>query len=610
MSATSTSPGWAAPPADPSPLLEPIREAGSVAPSTGPVLPSAPEEALAELADLAAGICGTPMAAVTVRGAATAPVAWAVSLDQEVVATGEPLVVPDALEHHRWAGDQAVTGPLHLRFLVGYPLRGEDGRVLGSLCAAGPEPSALGDRQQSMLATLARQAARLLELRRRHAVEQRWRDLFEGSPVAIGLTDERTRIVSVNAALCELAERPAEELIGTSSDDYFHPDDRVTPEQITAWLAARPDRVLRSEARILLPGGAVRWVAVHLTRVDGFGAHPWTLAHVWDINARKLAQQRLEDAQADLTAVAGIVDEILTGGDAYQTIVEAVLTLSGADSATLVIPDRYRPGLFVAASTAPELVGHHFDESERIVSVAAFAAGRAVWVPDVAHQSGPNPMETIVGCGSLYGLPIRASGEVIGAIGVGWPVPLLELGERRATALGLVADHAGVAMRQARLVDELAAMTYTDALTGLPNRRHWDQHLEHLVSLTDRSQVPLTVAMIDLDRFKDYNDQHGHPAGDQLLRAFATAAMGAVRTSDLLARWGGEEFSLSLPCCPQEVAEDVFARMVAAVPDGQTCSIGYATWDGQETAAELLRRADLALYVAKRNGRNRIVAAS
>lgn len=440
---------------------------------------------------------------------------------------------------------------------------------------------------------------------------ERWRVLFERSPVAIGLTDERTRIVSVNPALCELLGRPAEELIGTSSDDYFHPHDQMSPAHITELLAATPDGVLRGESRITTASGEQRWVLVHLTRVDGLGTQPWTLAHLEDITDRKQVQRRLLDAQADLTAVAGIVDDILTGGEAYQTIVEAIPALAGADAATLVVPDRHSADLLVAASTAADLVGRRLPVDEPVVSAAAFATGKPIWVPDVEDQGDcPQPLRSLKkGSRSLYGLPIRVGGEVIGAIGVGWSAPLPELGERRTTALDLVADHAGLAMRQANLVDELAAMTFTDALTGLPNRRHWDHHLQRLVSLPGRAHLPLTVAMIDLDHFKDYNDRHGHPAGDRLLRSFADGARRALRATDVLARWGGEEFSVALPSCPQPLADDVFRRIVAAVPDGQTCSIGCATWDGRETAAELLRRADQALYEAKRAGRNRVVAA-
>jgi diguanylate cyclase (GGDEF)-like protein/PAS domain S-box-containing protein len=573
----------------------------------------AAEGALADLAGLAARILRAPMASVTVPGAppvwvGSGPVPPPAALGEEVTAKGVPVVIPDAAADPGWADDPAVAGPPHLRRLVGLPLLPEVGPALGALCVVDTEPGPVSEHQLAMLATVARQAAGHVRRQGGRLSDPQWRALFESSPIAIGLTDETTRIVSVNSALCELLGRSADELIGTSSDDYFHPEDRVSPEQITRWLAASPDRVLRSERRILTPGGE-RWVSVHLTRISGFGAEPWTLAHLEDITDRKLAERRLLDAQTDLRAVAGIVDEILIGGDAYQTIVEAVVDLARADNASLVVPERRGPGMFVAASTLPRLVGRHLDQHDPLASVAAFNAGRPVWISDVTAQPGAARSLTLTHSRSLYGLPIRAAGEVIGALGVGWNGPLAELDERRVTALGLVADHAGVAMRQANLVNELAAMTFTDVLTGLPNRRHWDHHLEHLVSLTDRSQVPLTVAMVDLDHFKDYNDRHGHPAGDRLLQGFADTARRALRSSDVLARWGGEEFTLSLPCCPQTVAEDVLGRIIAAVPDGQTCSIGYATWDGRETAAELLRRADRALYDAKRGGRNRVVSA-
>ncbi len=113
--------------------------------------------------------------------------------------------------------------------------------------------------------------------------------------------------------------------------------------------------------------------------------------------------------------------------------------------------------------------------------------------------------------------------------------------------------------------------------------------------------------MLDLDHFKDYNDRQGHQAGDRLLKQLAGAWSNELRASDTLARYGGEEFALLLPTCSPERAIDVVGRLREATPDGQTCSAGIAAWDGTEAAAELIERADRALYEAKRAGRDRTV---
>ena len=117
------------------------------------------------------------------------------------------------------------------------------------------------------------------------------------------------------------------------------------------------------------------------------------------------------------------------------------------------------------------------------------------------------------------------------------------------------------------------------------------------------------MSILDLDRFKAYNDQHGHPAGDRLLKRFAAVLAGHLRAGDLCARYGGEEFALVMPACTLESAADAIDRMRAAMPDGQTYSAGIASWDGLETVDALLARADAALYRAKDAGRARTIAA-
>jgi diguanylate cyclase (GGDEF)-like protein len=161
-----------------------------------------------------------------------------------------------------------------------------------------------------------------------------------------------------------------------------------------------------------------------------------------------------------------------------------------------------------------------------------------------------------------------------------------------------------------RLVSRLQGLARTDPLTGIPNRRVWDEEVPNELERARRSGSPLCVAMLDLDHFKLFNDHNGHQAGDRVLKEVAAAWQGAVRTTDLLARYGGEEFGLLLPTCTLNDAIDVIKRLRVATPDEVTCSIGLASWDFRESAADLIRRADEALYDAKAGGRDRFVTAA
>lgn len=155
-----------------------------------------------------------------------------------------------------------------------------------------------------------------------------------------------------------------------------------------------------------------------------------------------------------------------------------------------------------------------------------------------------------------------------------------------------------LAQAQSRLLAEEAR---TDPLTGLANRRTLDFHLERL----DLSAGAVTIAMMDLDHFKDYNDRHGHQAGDELLSAAATRWQAELPPGALLGRYGGEEFALILPGLTTEEALPTLERLRETVPSGQTVSIGAAQVEGNDSAFATLHRADRALYEAKRSGRNR-----
>jgi diguanylate cyclase (GGDEF)-like protein len=159
----------------------------------------------------------------------------------------------------------------------------------------------------------------------------------------------------------------------------------------------------------------------------------------------------------------------------------------------------------------------------------------------------------------------------------------------------------------AALYREVGRLARTDALTGVANRRAWDDELPRELARAARSRQALCVALVDLDHFKAYNDRHGHQGGDRLLKAAAAAWQAKLRKTDLLARYGGEEFAVLLPECGLDNAMEIAERLRTAQPEG-TCSIGVAAWDGHEAAAGLVARADRALYAAKEAGRDRCLA--
>jgi diguanylate cyclase (GGDEF)-like protein/PAS domain S-box-containing protein len=166
-----------------------------------------------------------------------------------------------------------------------------------------------------------------------------------------------------------------------------------------------------------------------------------------------------------------------------------------------------------------------------------------------------------------------------------------------------------VAAEREQLLEQVEGLARHDALTGLPNRRTLDEQVPREMSRARRHGLSLSLAIVDIDHFKAYNDGHGHLAGDELLRQCARAWDGELRGSDTIVRYGGEEFLVLLPDTEAEPALEILERLRTATPGGQTCSAGIAVWDFDGDIDELILAADRALYVAKEGGRDRVVIA-
>jgi two-component system cell cycle response regulator len=182
-----------------------------------------------------------------------------------------------------------------------------------------------------------------------------------------------------------------------------------------------------------------------------------------------------------------------------------------------------------------------------------------------------------------------------------------------------VARELGGALRMASLVEESRWMATTDALTGLLNRRAFLESTRREVARAKRYNDHLSVVLLDVDHFKQINDKRGHAAGDLVLSAVGKLLNTTLRTCDIVARWGGEEFVLVLPATAleqaQEVAERVRKELAGAnIKDSNgdvipvTASFGVAAYNGGETLEQMIDRSDRAMYLAKSGGRNRVVA--
>jgi diguanylate cyclase (GGDEF)-like protein len=321
-----------------------------------------------------------------------------------------------------------------------------------------------------------------------------------------------------------------------------------------------------------------------------------------------------------------------------QRITDALAEKCGWEFVALVTIDRER-GAFVcealttAAATSVH-VGYTRPLGSGVVGEVA-ATGNAVLIDDVA--SHPNYVETLPGTRSELCVPVRHHGQICA---------VLNLESTRAAAfneqlplLSSVADQIAGAIASAQLYAQLQKVTAQleqktqaleeanahlgraietlhristeDGLTQVANRRHFDDTLAREWRRAARNGRPLSLLMLDLDHFKNFNDEHGHQAGDELLRGVAQVLRESVhRAADIVARYGGEEFVVLLPdtenAHAREIAESLRNRIEGM--GRVTASIGIATEVPARDAVpeQLVKRADEALYEAKRLGRNRV----
>jgi len=193
---------------------------------------------------------------------------------------------------------------------------------------------------------------------------------------------------------------------------------------------------------------------------------------------------------------------------------------------------------------------------------------------------------------------------------------------RLMSSMNLVAERIGITLSGISLREDLQRLSYEDALTGLKNRRYFDQLFLHETAVALRNNLPLSLMLMDIDHFKHFNDTHGHEAGDMALKAFASILKSRFRGSDIVCRYGGEEFVVILPgsdlAGAKERAEELCesARRESVVFEGNslghlTVSIGVANWpESTDAPGQLLKLADEALYRAKASGRDNVAVFS
>lgn len=334
-----------------------------------------------------------------------------------------------------------------------------------------------------------------------------------------------------------------------------------------------------------------------------------------DITARSRAQARTLDrqlrSQAELLRVS---ERILTTLDPAAVIAEIADSLAGLipiDTLGVYIhepAERTLDPMLARGIGADSLMARRVPDSGEVVS-EVLASGEARCVSRAPRHGRGEPAALILA-------PLRGRDRVIGVLHLKRLGDKARFDKREFEIVRLFAAHVSIALQNALVHRAVELRAQTDALTELRNHGTFREDLRLAVE-QDR---PFSLLMLDLDDFKAYNDRHGHEAGNQLLKRIASAISAACRQSDLVYRYGGDEFSLILPGTGASDAIEVAERVRDAVRDvkgegrrrsGIRCSVGVADFPTDaDDRAELLLAADRALYAAKRAGRDRVGTAA
>lgn len=336
------------------------------------------------------------------------------------------------------------------------------------------------------------------------------------------------------------------------------------------------------------------------------------------------ASQQRSERIAAISKLTRVISSSLDIGAVYQAFAEEVKQLIPYDRMGVVVPDDSGRGLTILqlAGDQPDIGGQRttwsnsegtgvqWVMSRRQPHVERDLAEKRLFVEDEVLLSE--------GVRSSIRLPLIARGKVIGALFLDSATPC-SYGERELEFLVPLGEQLAIAIENARLFQEINRLAVTDELTGLFNHRHFYHQLEQEFRRAQRYHRPLSLIMLDIDHFKQYNDDNGHLAGDQLLRVIAGRLKSNMRGVDILARYGGDEFSIILPETDlgqaRVQAERIRSAMERDPPSAQdpagdknlTASLGVACLTPDiHQVEELVRAADQALYRSKAAGGNHI----
>jgi len=514
-----------------------------------------------------------------------------------LLATRKSILIPDTGIHPGW---QVHDGADHVRNWMGVPLLAAD-RVIGLYAVDKAVPGFFTSEHLRFTEALAPHAAlairnaRLYEQIQRS--EERFRALVDNSNEVVSLLDrEGVTLYSSQSSAAILGE-PVEEMVGRTPFDRVHPEDQAEVRALFQTALRSPGFPLVAEFRMRHRGGAWRTVeGVLVNRLDDPSVAAAVLNYR-DVTERKRTQEKIEDLNRDLQRQVA----------EFQTLLEVIPIGIGIarDPACRRIEGNPYMARLMGLSPSQN-ISQSAPEGEAASATRLFRDGRPLASDELPMQRAAAQGAEVV----EMEMDLVRGGQKVGTI-VGYAAPLFDETGRPRGAIGASLD----ITERKRAEEQIKSLAYHDSLTGLPNRRLFQDRLSVAVAQAHRNSQHLAVLFLDLDRFKAVNDALGHAAGDRLIQDVAERLRTCLREGDTVARLGGDEFTLLLPGVSQvvdaaRVAEKVLdALRVPFLIEGRelfaTASIGISLYPEEGRDADtLVKNADAAMYRAKQQGRD------
>ncbi|WPL18232.1 putative diguanylate cyclase YdaM [Thiorhodovibrio winogradskyi] len=451
----------------------------------------------------------------------------------------------------------------------------------------------------------------------RAASETRFERLVRFAPVPLGSLDRSLKTRFYNEAFTNAFGYTAADLPDWERWwELAYPDPTYRQVLRKTWdsaMAAGDDRREPFKATVTCKGGQRRFVEIHPTEIGD--DHLAAFVDITEVAQRTACEEAMRDISRLFLAVNGTnLDAAITTAlgriGACLGAHRCYLFLMDSDGLTMTCTHEW-----CSSGTRPQIDELHGLPVDRYPWLPEIARSRqAAWVTqDDINRLSPEEQRIIADgdIQSMLAVPLFETEQMRGILGLDDVHAQRRWNDFEQGLLRLVADIISTALERDRLQRALHDLAYRDALTGLPNRRAFDERLAIEIARGQRYRQVFALLLFDIDHFKLINDNHGHVVGDQILHRFGEIILKRLRLADTLARWGGEEFTLLLPgtaaAGARRLAEQLRESVAAATfprVERLTVSIGVTEFLPDDDSDSLFRRVDRALYAAKEQGRN------